>query len=231
MSSFPIHGASHGASDDEFAELRRDMVERQLRGRGIHDERVLAAMGRVPRESFVPPEQRALAYSDRALPLGMGQTVSQPYTVAFMCQALQLAAHETVLEIGTGSGYAAAVLSYLAAHVYTIERLEPLAQEARQRLRMAGCYNVAVTVSDGTLGLPEHAPYDAIVVTAGGVHLPQPLADQLGEGGRLVIPLGTERDAQIMWRFTRRDGRLTPQNLGRFAFVPLVGELGWNPED
>lgn len=210
-----------------FRELRKQMVQDQVRGRGIADERVLQAMLTVPREEFVAAIQRDYAYDDRPLPIGCGQTISQPYTVAFQCAALQLQEGERVLEIGTGSGYAAAVLSLLAGEVFTLERIPELAARAETTLDRLGYSNVHVFTANGTLGLPAHAPYDAIVVTAGGNELPQPLVEQLAPGGRMVIPLG-DVYSQEMHRFTKLDHQLTRENLGDFAFVPLIGEYGWH---
>jgi protein-L-isoaspartate(D-aspartate) O-methyltransferase len=207
----------------DFTELRREMVDLQLRARGIRDERVLAAMNRVPREAFVDAAHRCSAYADCALPIGEGQTISQPYTVAFMAEAAQIAPTDRVLEIGTGSGYGAAVLSHLAAEVYTVERLPDLAAQAGRRLAERGYADVHVLTRDGTSGLPEHAPYDAIVVTAGAVSLPEPLVAQLAPRGRIVIPIGEFHLGQTMYRFTKVDGRLEAEALGEFAFVPLIG--------
>ena len=209
-----------------FARLREAMVQEQLLRRGIDDARVLAAMSQVPREKFVPAALRDEAYDDWPLPIGFGQTISQPLTVAFMLQALQLGGSEKVLEIGAGSGYAAAVLSRLAATVHTVERIAGLAREAQRRLKELGCDNVHVHIANGTLGLPEHAPFDAIVVTAGAASLPPPYEAQLAENGRIVIPIG-ESTNQCMYRFTKRGGKLVALNLGEFAFVPLIGEYGW----
>jgi protein-L-isoaspartate(D-aspartate) O-methyltransferase len=218
---------SNSNVDNEFARQRHEMVGAQLRRRGIRDARVLAAMEQVPRERFVPVRERSAAYDDRALPLSCGQTISQPYTVAFMCQELGLTGSENVLEIGTGSGYAAAVLSLLARHVHTIERIEWLAESARQRLSDLGYTNVTTYIGDGTLGLAEAAPFDAIVATAGGGRLPEPYREQLTENGRIVIPLQNPSGGQTLWKFTRRGNQLLEENLGRFAFVPLVGRFGW----
>lgn len=217
----------HDLSERNLASARWEMIQRQLSERGIVDARVLRAMSEVPREEFVPPSERQAAYEDRPLPVGFGQTISQPYTVAYMCQALELIGHERVLEIGTGSGYGAAVLGRLAADVHSIERVPELAEQAGSRLEELGYTNVQVHLGDGTEGLPEWAPYDAILVTAGGLELPQPYVEQLAEGGRIVIPLGPQQGSQVMWRFTRRADRLDQENLGRFAFVPLIGTWGW----
>ena len=210
-----------------YASRRRRMVEEQIRRRGIHDAEVLAAMQRVPREKFVPEAVRHQAYCDWPLPIGLGQTISQPYTVAFMAASLQLRGDERVLEIGTGSGYGAAVLSQLAQVVHTVERLASLAEQARMRLAETGCTNVIVHLGDGTQGLPEHAPFDAIVVTAAARVLPEPYREQLADGGRIVIPIGG-RTSQSLTRFTRHGNRMTREHLGGFAFVPLIGECGWS---
>jgi protein-L-isoaspartate(D-aspartate) O-methyltransferase len=217
-------------SPSRFDELRRKMVERQLAARGIRDERVLAAMGAVPRHEFVPPHVRDSAYDDCPLMIGQGQTISQPYTVAFMAEALQLRGDEIVLEVGTGSGYGAAVLSRLVRQVHTIERIEALAATAREQLRRLGFDNVQVHVGDGTLGLPEFAPFDGIVVTAGADSLPPAYTQQLADGGRIVIPIGAARSSQIMCRITRRGDHFPCEQLGSFAFVPLIGKHGWGDE-
>ena len=219
------------AAATDFAELRRWMVDEQLREHGISDERVLDAMRRVPREEFVPEELRDAAYEDGPLPIGFGQTISQPFTVAFMCQALQLEGTEKVLEIGAGSGYGAAVLSLLASSVFTVERVPGLVNSARARLTRTGYENVNVVAGDGTLGLPDEAPFDAIVVTAGAETLPDAYVRQLRAGGRIVIPLGRSRHSQTMYRFTRIDEQLQVENLGGFAFVPLIGRYGWHERD
>ena len=208
--------------DPAYCRARRRMVEDQLTARGIYDPRVLQAMGAVPREEFVPQESRDSAYSDSALALRLGQTISQPYTVAFMCQALELIGDERVLDIGTGSGYAAAVLSQLASRVFSIERLPDLASEARSRLARLGYSNVSVRVGDGSQGLVDEAPYDAIIVAAAADSLPPALPEQLSEGGRLVLPIGPHAGGQRLRRYVRRRGRLEWQDLGAFAFVPLI---------
>ncbi len=203
------------------------MVRAQLVGRNIKDTRVLQAMAQVPREEFVPDDMRSSAYDDRALPIGQDQTISQPYTVAFMLQALQLTGQDRVLEIGTGSGYGAAVISRLVRHVDTVERLPALVGGARERLRRLGYHNVTVHLADGTLGLAEYAPFDAIVVTAGAKTLPPAYAEQLGMGGRIVIPIGSRPRSQTMTCYTRGENQWRIEKLGGFAFVPLIGEQGW----
>lgn len=208
------------------------MVEEQLVARGIRDPAVLAAMDKVPRDKFVSELQARYAYEDGPLPIGEGQTISQPYIVAVMTEALGLTRADRALEIGTGSGYAAAVLAEIASEVYTVERLAPLAERARRRLRDLGYANVHVLTGDGTLGWPEHAPYDAIVVTAGGPRVPDALLDQLAVGGRLVIPVGDLPCAQRLVRVVRTgadDYRHEP--LEEVAFVPLIGAQGWAPRE
>lgn len=216
--------------EEEFARERANMVESQIASRGIRDERVLAAMRSVPRERFLPPRLRAQAFEDGPLPIGEGQTISQPFTVAFMANAARLTAKDRVLEIGAGCGYGAAILGQLAARVITIDRLPALAQAARDTLAELGYANIEVVVGDGTAGWPDGAPYDAIVCTAGGAGIPLPLVDQLAEGGRLVIPLGSNRNDQVMWVFTKLGGQLEMENLGGFRFVPLIGKFGWEGE-
>ncbi len=202
------------------------MVQYQLRSRGIRDVQVLSAMGDVPREEFVPPEIKPSAYDDGALPIGEGQTISQPVVVAFMAEALQLTPGDKVLEIGAGSGYGAAILGQLAAEVHTVERIAALADTAKETLRRLGYGNVHVHLADGTLGLPAHAPFDAISVTAAAPEVPQPLLDQLADGGRLVIPVGSH-SGQSMKRITRRGDRYETEDFGAYAFVPLIGQHGW----
>jgi len=206
---------------------RELMVDRSIRGRGVRDARVLAAMETVPREAFLPPELGEFAYDDRPLPIEAGQTISQPYIVALMTEALQLGSDDDVLEIGTGSGYAAAVLAAIARHVYTIERHRELADLARERLATLGYRNIEVLCGDGTLGWPAHAPFHAISVTAGGPHLPPALLEQLAIGGRLVMPVGESR-AQDLVRVTRvTDTEYRREELGPVTFVPLIGAQGW----
>lgn len=214
----------HGS---ECAERRAQMVNDQMVARGISEPRLISAMLKVPREEFVPRCYRDQAYDDRPLPIGSGQTISQPYAVASMIDALQLKESDRVLEVGTGSGYAAAVLSCLVADVHSIERLESLAHKAAQRLRTWGYDNVQVHLADGTKGLPAYAPYDAIVVAAGGRKLPQPYVDQLADGGRIVIPIGLTQLNQSLMRYTRSGNALHSEDLGKYSFVPLIGENGW----
>jgi protein-L-isoaspartate(D-aspartate) O-methyltransferase len=210
---------------------RRRLVQ-HLAARGIRDPAVLMAMGKVPRDRFVPSHLEADAYDDWALPIGEGQTISQPYVVALMTEALRLTSRDHVLEIGTGSGYAAAVLAEIAAQVYTIERLPRLAASARERLSALGYTTVQVRCADGTLGWPEHAPFDAIVVTAGGPEVPRALLDELAVGGRLVMPVGRETTAQELVRVTRRGtDEYQSENLGGVAFVPLIGAEGWSEKE
>jgi protein-L-isoaspartate(D-aspartate) O-methyltransferase len=204
-----------------FDLARHRMVAEQLERRGISDARVLEAMEWVRRHEFVPAELIDLAYEDRALPIGLEQTISQPFTVAFMCQEAQITANDRVLEIGTGSGYGAAVLSMLAAQVYTIERIEPLFIQARDRLTRLGYRNIQVILDDGTLGLPSHSPFDAIIVTAGAETLPPAYQEQLAEGGRLIIPVGPSASQQMI-RIKRRGDQFMRENLGSFGFVPLI---------
>lgn len=200
---------------------RKKMVIEQLARRDIIDSRVLEAMEWVPRHEFVPHDLVGHAYDDQAMPIGYDQTISQPYTVAFMCQAARIQPTDKVLEIGTGSGYGAAVLSLLAQEVYTIERIEALYRAARQRLDELGYHNVHVYLDDGTLGLPGEAPFDAILVTAGAEKLPDAYRQQLADGGRLLIPVGPPSSQQML-RITRQGNELTRENLGSFGFVPLV---------
>jgi protein-L-isoaspartate(D-aspartate) O-methyltransferase len=213
---------------DEMHEQRQAMVKNQLLGRDIRDPAVLAAMARVPREEFVPEHLRHLAYADSSLPIGYEQTISQPYVVALMTEALELSSDDRVLEIGTGSGYAAAILAQIAREVYTVERQAELAEAAGRRFTALGHDNIHVLQADGTLGWPEHAPYEAIVVTAGGPRIPDPLRRQLAMGGRLVIPVGATLYAQDLIRLRRTSpDHFQRENLGAVRFVPLVGEAGW----
>ncbi len=202
------------------------MVSRQLVSRGIADKRVLAAMRKVPRHLFVPSDQRHQAYVDSPLPVGENQTISQPYMVAFMTEALELKQGEKVLEIGTGSGYQAAVLAEVAGEVFTVERIESLLSKARETLKRLGYENIRYRLGDGTLGWNEHCPYDAIIVTASGPEVPEPLMEQLAQGGRLVVPVG-RRFSQRLVRIRRNNYRWKEENLMDVRFVDLVGRCGW----
>jgi protein-L-isoaspartate(D-aspartate) O-methyltransferase len=204
------------------------MVDLHIAGRGIRDPAVLAAMRTVARDAFIPDSLVPSAYADEPLPIGEGQTISQPYVVALMTEALQLRPGDRVLEIGTGSGYSAAVLAEIAAEVYTVERLAGLAESAARRLVRLGYANVHVHQGDGSLGWAEHAPYDAIVVTAGGPDVPRSLTRQLALGGRLVMPVGPEERFQRLVRVTRTGpDTYERETLEEVAFVPLVGAEGW----
>jgi len=212
----------------DYSGQRDRMVRRQIAGRGVRSQKVLDAMRKVPRERFLPEGQAVWAYDDGPLPIGDGQTISQPYIVAYMTEALALEGGETVLEIGTGSGYAAAVLAEIAAEVYTIERIEGLAAMASSVLNDLGYNNVHVRQGDGTLGWPEHAPFDGIVVTAGGPDVPDTLKHQLKIGGRLVIPVGHTTRYQELIRVTRiGEAEFKTEDLVPVRFVPLIGEEGW----
>lgn len=211
----------------EYDRAREQMVRNQIETRGITDPLVLAAMRQVPRHLFVPVEMRDSAYRDAPLPIGEGQTISQPYIVALMTEMLELTGEERVLEIGTGSGYQAAVLSLLAREVYTVERLPTLARHAEELLHQLGYHNVRVRVGDGTLGWSEYAPYEAIIVTAASPDIPPPLLDQLADGGRFIAPIGP-RWTQTLVRVRREGDKFHREYLTAVAFVPLVGEHGWN---
>jgi len=208
--------------EEGWEALRERMIEYDLEARGIRDERVLAAMRSVPRHLFVPPEEAGSAYADRPLPIGEGQTISQPYVVAFMTEALELGGDERVLEIGTGSGYQAAVLAECAAEVYTIEIVEPLGRRAASVLEELGYDNVHVRIGDGYRGWPEAAPFDAIIVTAAPEHVPQPLVDQLAEGGRMIVPVGGWD--QVLVLLERKGGEVTRRSVLPVRFVPMTGE-------
>lgn len=205
---------------------REDMVRSQLIPRGISDTRVLEAMREVPREKFVPDQMKLYAYEDSPLAIGNGQTISQPYIVALMTEALDLTDKDKVLEIGTGSGYQAAVLSRLCKAVYTVERIAPLSESAGKVLKELGYANVYLKVYDGTLGWSENAPYDAIMVTAGAPMIPDPLIAQLKEGGHLVVPVG-DRVSQELIKVVRKGESYYQEDLGGVRFVNLIGEFGW----
>jgi protein-L-isoaspartate(D-aspartate) O-methyltransferase len=205
---------------------RQEMVEYQIRARGVNDPLVLEAMRKVPRHLFVPPEYLDSAYTDRPLPIGYGQTISQPYMVAVMTEALKLQGHERVLEVGTGSGYQAAVLAEIVDHVVSLERKPELAQRAAEILKELACIGVEVIVGDGSKGYPERAPFDGILVTAGAPEIPTVLLEQLADGGRLVIPVGNSFQ-QTLTRVTRKGQGFESQRLEGCVFVPLIGEYGW----
>jgi protein-L-isoaspartate(D-aspartate) O-methyltransferase len=213
-------------SGDGFAEDRRVMVESQIRKRGITDERVLLAMATLPRHEFVPAFWLNQAYADEPLPIGYGQTISQPYIMAAMVASLQLTGSENVLEIGTGCGYQAAVVSLLARAVHTVEILPELAQSAAERLQRLGYAKVHVHTGDGTLGWLDSNPYDAILISAAAPAVPQPLLQQLAEGGRLIAPVG-EEDKQELQLITKREGQFLVKQGGPCRFVPLMGQHGW----
>ncbi|HHI97526.1 MAG TPA: protein-L-isoaspartate(D-aspartate) O-methyltransferase [Thermodesulfatator atlanticus] len=211
---------------DIYQKARERMVNTQIAARGIRDPRVLAAMRKVPRHLFVDEALKDQAYGDYPLPIGEGQTISQPYIVALMTEALELKGPEKVLEVGTGSGYQAAILAELARWVYSIERYPSLAQRAKRILEKLGYHNVIIKVGDGTKGWPEAAPFDAIIVTAAGPKIPEPLIAQLKDGGRLVMPVGDEW-SQYLIKVTKRGDELIKENLGAVRFVKLVGEYGF----
>jgi protein-L-isoaspartate(D-aspartate) O-methyltransferase len=200
------------------------MVDVQIRQRGVTDQDVLAAMAAVPRHEFVSDDLQNQAYADHPLPIGYGQTISQPYIVALMTELLELKKTDRVLEVGTGSGYQAAILSKIVAEVYTVEIIEALAREASQRLARLGYDNVHATQGDGYYGWQEHAPYDAIIVTAAPDHIPQPLVQQLKEGGRMVVPVGPPGGYQELWKITKKGDKTVKRNITGVLFVPLTGE-------
>ena len=213
----------------DFTAQREAMVDRQLKRRGITDQLILDAFLKVPREAFVSPEYAQLAYGDHPLPIEAGQTISQPYIVALMIQAAGIGPRDKVLEVGAGSGYAAAIISRLAGQVLAIERQHELVEVARERISRLGYNNIEILEGDGTKGCPDHAPFDAILAAASGSHVPNALLDQLAEGGHIVMPLGSPGWAQELVRVTkRRDRSVERQNLGSVRFVPLIGEEGWN---
>ena len=212
----------------DFAELRERMVRRQIESRGIGSSMILDAFRHVPREEFVDEEHRRWAYDDHPLPIEAGQTISQPYIVALMIDAAEIAPGDRVLEVGAGSGYAAAIISRIAAEVVGMERQPALAEVARDRLDHLGYCNVKIVEGDGTRGCPAEAPFDAILAAASGSHVPTSLLGQLAPGGRLVMPVGDRSGTQQLVKMTKRsDGTTTEQNLGEVRFVPLIGEEGW----
>jgi protein-L-isoaspartate(D-aspartate) O-methyltransferase len=219
------------ANPDPYAQARLEMVAQTIQARGISDPDVLRAMRTVPRHQFVPSDYIDQAYEDHPLPIGYGQTISQPYVVAWMTELLKLRPGEKVLEIGTGSGYQAAILAELGGlEIYSIEIVPELAQSAAARLEATGYSQVKTKQGDGYYGWPEYAPFDAIIVTAAPDHLPAPLVAQLKEGGRLVIPIGPPGEYQTLWKFVNLSGQLTAYNIGGVSFVPFTGSgAPWAP--
>src|SRR5437870_1269182 len=215
--------AATACGQSDFAAERQRMVRQQLVARGINDARVLGAITKVPREEFVPPESRAASYEDGPMPIGHGQTISQPYIVAFMTEQLRPKASDRVLEIGTGSGYQAAILAGLVKDVYTIEIIDALAKDAEATLLRLGYKNVHVRVGDGYRGWPEYAPFDAITVTCAPDHVPQPLIDQLKEGGRMILPVGGFGN-QELYLLEKKNGQLQRRSVLPVRFVPMAGE-------
>jgi protein-L-isoaspartate(D-aspartate) O-methyltransferase len=213
-----------------YANLRNRMVSEQIVSRGIHDERLLDALRSVPRHLFVPEEYAHIAYTDGPLPIGHGQTISQPYIVALMTELLELEGEESVLEVGTGSGYQAALLANLARQVHSIERHEELAEKAEKVLMSLGLTNVVVHVGDGSLGLPKYAPFQAIMITAAAPRVPQPLFDQLVDGGRLVLPEGGA-GGQMLDRWRKHGNEFDQEHITPVAFVPLRGQHGWKEDN
>jgi protein-L-isoaspartate(D-aspartate) O-methyltransferase len=230
LTSLCFFGAAQGQDRGElFLQMRRRMVDRDLRSRGIRDARVLAVMESVPRHLFVPERLQSLAYEDRPLPIGEGQTISQPYIVAFMTELLQLSGREKVLEIGTGSGYQTAVLAGLAAQVFSIEILPSLNRRAKKLLEEVGLTNIELRTGDGFFGWEEAAPFDAILVTASAPKVPERLWHQLREGGRLVVPLGEPGRSQRLVRIKKVAGQPITEDLTSVVFVPLTGAIQKNP--
>jgi len=214
-------------NEQNFDILRERMVREQLVPRGIIEEKVLSAFRQVPRHKFVPESEAGSAYGDYPLPIGEGQTISQPYMVAAMTELLDLKKSDKVLEIGAGSGYQAAILAELAGEVYSVERVQPLADLAKENLKMLGYANVKIKIGDGTLGWSENAPYDAIVVTAGSPEVPKALVEQLNEGGRLAIPVGG-RYSQMLTKVQKLKGKIKATDVCGCVFVPLIGRQGWD---
>jgi len=212
----------------DWAQWRERMVEEQIRGRGLTDKRLLAAFRKVPRHEFIPEEFQFQAYADHPLPIGAGQTISQPYIVALMTSHLRLQGHERVLEIGAGSGYQTAILAELALEVFSIERIPDLLLVAKQRMARLGYWNVHLATGNGSLGWPEHAPFDAMLVSAAAPDVPAPLLEQLTDSGRLVLPIGAQ-ESQILVEVEKQGGVVHRRDLTSCVFVPLVGAYGWPP--
>jgi protein-L-isoaspartate(D-aspartate) O-methyltransferase len=227
LGSWPATWAAHSAApvEADFSAQRLQMVDKDLRGRGIKDKRVLDAMATIPRHFFVGEDQSRLAYSDSPRPIGAGQTISQPYVVALMTELLELSGHEKVLEIGTGSGYQAAVLSHLAREVYTIEIIPSLAESAKETLSRLGYRNISVRTGDGFFGWEEKAPFDAVLVTAAAAQIPPKLWAQIREGGRLIMPLGNPHEVQQLVRATKIKGEPHIETITGVLFVPMTGAV------
>lgn len=219
------------ATVPDFTAEREAMVDLQLRRRGIGDRHILDAFLEVPREAFVGPDYAKLAYGDHPLPIEAGQTISQPYIVALMIQAAGIGVRDKVLEVGAGSGYAAAIISRIAARVIAIERQQELVEVARERIRRLGYNNIEILKGDGTKGCKDQAPFDAILAAASGSHVPEALLEQVAEGGRIVMPLGSPGGVQQLVKVTKRSGGAAErENLGAVRFVPLIGEEGWKDD-
>lgn len=217
---------------EEYEDRRRKMVDVQIERRGVDDEHVLEAMRRVPREQFVPERHRSMAYSDRPLPIGEGQTISQPYIVALMTEAAGVEPGDKVLEVGTGSGYGAAVASRIADQVYTVERHVDLAEDAERVYEELGYDNIDIVVGDGTLGFPEEAPFDAIIATASGPEVPETFKEQVAIGGSIVMPVGSKMGGQRLTKLTKRqDGQFDEDDMGFVRFVPLIGQRAWEESE
>lgn len=225
LGCFLLLGSAVFSEGDPFSQKRQVMIERDLKGRGIRDPRVLGAMAKVPRHLFVEPAYQKQAYDDHPLPIAEGQTISQPYVVALMTEAINPQPTDRVLEIGTGSGYQAAVLAEIVREVFTIEIRKPLAETAERRLRTLGYTNVRVKYGDGYFGWEDQAPFDAILITASANHIPPPLIKQLKEGGRLILPLGSTLYYQVLTLATKVKGQLDVRELGSVLFVPMTGEM------
>ena len=219
------------ATVPDFTAEREAMVDLQLRRRGIGDRHILDAFLEVPREAFVGPDYAKLAYGDHPLPIEAGQTISQPYIVALMIQAAGIGLRDNVLEVGAGSGYAAAIISRIAARVIAIERQQELVEVARERIRRLGYNNIEILKGDGTMGCKDQAPFDVILAAASGSHVPEALLEQVAEGGRIVMPLGSPGGVQQLVKVTKRPGGAAErENLGAVRFVPLIGEEGWKDD-
>jgi protein-L-isoaspartate(D-aspartate) O-methyltransferase len=226
---FLFAGSQRSYGADRYEKERRAMITHDIKGRGIKDTKVIEVMGKVPRHLFVDGNLRNNAYEDHPLPIGEGQTISQPYVVALMTEALRLKPADRVLEIGTGSGYQAAVLSEIVKEVYTIEIRKSLADKASQRLKSLGHRNVKVKYADGYFGWEEYAPFDAVIITASANHIPPPLIRQLKEGGRLILPLGSTVYYQMLTLATKKRGDIYIEQMGAVAFVPMTGEVQKKP--